>query len=144
MLKAQRDLQVESFGLDPVELQDEERIEFIRWNTLALINELQEMLSETGWKPWATSKHVNGAAAFGELVDAWHFFMNLMWAVSGQGALGDADVLADEFIERYFAKRTRNAERQAEGYDGVTGKCPSCKRDMAESLCTESQCQEER
>lgn len=131
MLKLQRELQVESFKLDPAELDDEMRMEFIRWNTLALVAELVEMLDETGWKPWATSNHVHGEPALKEMVDAWHFFMNILWAIAG-GGHGDADVLAEAFTERYLAKRKVNAERQAEGYDGVTGKCPGCKRDLAE------------
>src|SRR5690606_34705103 len=65
----QYELQSESFGIDPLRLTDEERIEFIRWNVLALTDELHELLQEVGWKPWATSRHVNEPEATGELVD---------------------------------------------------------------------------
>jgi len=115
----QRELQTSSYGYDPAEMQGEERTTFIMWNVVALTDELHEALAEVGWKPWATSRHVNEEALKGELVDALHFFINLC-LVSGM------DV--DELHARYLEKRNRNAKRQAEGYDGVTGKCPICKR----------------
>src|SRR5690606_37354927 len=83
MLVAQRQLQVDSFGVDPLKLTGDERAEFIRWNALALTDEIHEMLGEVGWKPWATARHVNHDLAVKELVDAWHFFMNLLLTVSG-------------------------------------------------------------
>lgn len=137
MLRAQRELQIKSFDLDPSELEDGPRMEFIRWNVLALIAEMVEYLDETGWKPWATSQHINAEEALGELVDAWHFFMNILWATEGGGLLGDADVLAEVFTGRYFKKREVNAQRQADGYDGVTGKCEGCHRDLPTVNLTE-------
>lgn len=119
MLHAQRMLQIESFNLDPAELQDEERIEFIRWNVIALFSEINEVLNETGWKPWATSRHVNDTRCLLELVDVFHFFMNLLWATYGQDVLGDAPTLAEVFTEEYMRKRDVNAQRQREGYTGV-------------------------
>lgn len=120
MLELQRDLQVKSFGLDPAELfDDEERIEFIRWNFLALFNEINEALQEIGWKPWAISRHVREDEVLDELVDAWHFFMNILWATYGQHVLGDAGALADAFTERYLRKREVNAQRQRDGYTGI-------------------------
>jgi hypothetical protein len=144
MLFSQRELQINSYGFDPSEPpSDEARIEFIRWNVLALTDELHELLGECGWKPWATSRHVNADAAMAELVDAWHFFMNLMWAVEGGGLLGDAGALADVFQARYFEKRARNAKRQDEGYTGLE-KCPVCKRalDDPTTKCDRFNCAE--
>lgn len=134
-LNAQHELQIKSFGLDPKGLDDEQKLEWIRWNMLALMDELHEALAETGWKPWAKSKHVARDAYVSELVDAFHFLMNLMLVV-------DCD--ADEFLAKYFEKRGINAARQAAGYDGVTGKCPDCKRalDDVAVTCTEAGCAE--
>lgn len=133
MLAEQERLQRESFGNDPKHLSGEALIDFIRWNTLALEDELHEALAETGWKPWATSKHVNRQAFIGELVDAFHFFMNLMLAV---------DCTADELFATYLEKHKLNAKRQAEGYDGVSEKCEGCGRalDDAAVECTEGYC----
>lgn len=116
----QRELQRSTYGKDPGEITDpEERVQFIKDMNLALQDELHEMLGEVGWKPWATSRHVNEEAAKGELVDGFHFFMNLCMAVNMD---------AEELFERYQEKRLRNKQRQAEGYDGVEGKCARCKR----------------
>ncbi|AYN55899.2 deoxyuridine triphosphatase [Microbacterium phage Coltrane] len=124
LLNSQEDLQINSYGNSPAGLlpeNPEAAIEFIRWNVLALTDELHELLAETGWKPWATSRHVNLTAARGELVDAFHFFMNLALVLNMDGT---------ELFEQYQAKRAKNAKRQEDGYDGVTGKCPGCKRAM--------------
>lgn len=137
MLMKQLELQRESFGIDPLTLEGEKRIEFIRWNVLALENELHEFLQEIGWKPWATSRHVNQEEAIGELVDAWHFFMNLL-LVTVQGP--NPYAAAATLMSRYERKHDVNARRQEEGYDGVTGKCRTCGRDLAESTCTETVC----
>jgi hypothetical protein len=123
MLAWQLALQRKSYGKDPTALDPEERAEWIRWNVLALEDELHEALGEVGWKPWATSRHLNREQFKNELVDAWHFFMNLMLA---------AEIDGEEFFAAYRAKAAKNAERMATGYDGVTGKCPGCNRDMTE------------
>lgn len=133
MLESQRRLQVDSFGADPVRLEGEARVAFIDWNLTALADELHELRGEIGWKPWATSRHVNEKEAFAELVDAWHFFMNIMWALGGESAMGSTRALAESFEAAYDDKRETNARRQREGYDGIAGKCPSCKRDRAET-----------
>lgn len=94
-------------------------IDFITWNVLALEDELHELLAETGWKPWAKSKHINLEAARGEAIDALHFLLNL-FLVLGMDA--------DDVLERYLAKRQKNQKRQEADYDGVSTKCPGCKR----------------
>jgi hypothetical protein len=134
MLSAQLLLQRESFGKDPTKLTPDERAEFIRWNVLALTDELHEALNEVGWKPWATNREIDHEAFMKELVDAWHFFMNLMLAGSGMELTGESsddlriETLAQWFGDKYFEKRKVNAKRQADSYTG-TDKCPSCKRD---------------
>src|SRR5690606_31870088 len=88
LLNSQENLQINSYGNSPSDLlpdQPAEAIDFIRWNVLALEDELHELLAETGWKPWATSKHVNLTAARSELVDAFHFFMNLALVLGMDG-----------------------------------------------------------
>lgn len=132
-LDAQHKLQIESFGNDPKSLTDDQKVEWIRWNVLALEDELHEALQEVGWKPWAKSKHVNRDAYISELVDAFHFLMNLMLVV---------DCSADEFLDKYFDKRKVNQKRQADGYDGVSNKCLHCRRalDDAAVNCTISEC----
>lgn len=116
-------LQKEAYNLDLEALAarpiSASRVEQIKNNVLALTDELHEALNEVGWKPWATSRHVNDEALRGELVDAMHFLVNLY--VLGGGT-------AEDLHARYVAKNDKNRKRQLEGYDGVSGKCPGCRR----------------
>ena len=128
MLAAQREVATR-VHVDPAGFVDQdERIEYIRAMTLAVIAELNEMLDEIGWKPWATSRHVNEDAAFGELRDAWQFLTNLMFAVT----LMPADELADRLHIALVDKHAVNLERASRGYDGVSDKCRQCHRDLSE------------
>ena len=133
-IAAQHELQVNTFGKDPKNgLTPDEQMDWIRWNVLALTDELHELMQETGWKPWATSKHINRDAYVSELVDSFHFFMNLMLLV---------DCSPDELLEKYFHKRKINIQRQAEGYNGVDSKCRMCHRALDDTAvhCTEFIC----
>lgn len=123
MLRMQERLQRESFGCDPQEMSTDKRVEYIRWNVLALTDELHEALGETSWKPWKQGEAwINPTELKDELVDAWHFMMNLLLA-SGM------DV--NELFYRYTAKHATNVRRMASGeYDGVKDKCPSCRREL--------------
>jgi NTP pyrophosphatase (non-canonical NTP hydrolase) len=98
---------------------DEQRIHSIKENVLACTDELHEALHEVGWKQWATSRHINEDALKGEIIDAFHFILNL--------AL-HAGMDSEEFFRRFIEKNQRNFERQAEGYDGISSKCPHCAR----------------
>lgn len=122
LFEAQRKIQIIAYGKDPADITDErERIQFIKDMNLALQDELHEFLQETGWKPWATSNHVNEAAAQGELIDAFLFFINLCLVTNFD---------AETFEAKFFEKMQRNLDRQLAGYDGVIGKCSNCKRAM--------------
>jgi hypothetical protein len=120
IFERQLELQKTSYSGDPAELPMKDRIEFIRWNVIAIEDEIHEALGEVSWKPWQTGEYINREAYVGELVDALHFLVNLCLAV-GAGP--------DEIAERYFAKANKNKARMADGYDGVSSKCPLCKRD---------------
>lgn len=119
MYTAQRRLQEESFGVLFDDQTDAARIKHIKENVLALTDELHELLGEMSWKSWQTGAYLNRDAAKKELVDAWHFFMNLMLHVG---------MTPDELFAGYMRKRAVNAQRQATGYDGVSTKCGECRR----------------
>lgn len=131
----QREMQTTSFGADPMTLEGEERVQYIKDMVLAATDELHEALGEVGWKPWATSRHVNDEALKGELIDLLHFVINLMLV---------AHLTPEEIHHRYFVKAARNKQRQAEGYDGVSGKCSGCGRalDDPATRCTAEACAE--
>lgn len=133
MLNDQQNLQEKSYGYNFAMMTDEDRVRFITWNILALEDELHEALNEIGWKPWTASNHVNENALRGELIDAFHFLMNL-FIVSG---MNHVDV-----FDAYQAKRIVNAKRQLDGYDGLSTKCRHCSRALDDPAvsCTSEQC----
>jgi dimeric dUTPase (all-alpha-NTP-PPase superfamily) len=116
MLKMQEVLQTKynEFGMAPRELEGHARMDYIRTMVLATEDELHEALRETDWKPW--SKHpikmINRENYKAELVDAWHFFMNLLLV---------ANISADEFFNEYLRKNDINHDREDNGYISPTG-----------------------
>ena len=134
ILDSQRKLQKNSYGVDISTLDEEQRAQYIRDMSLALTDELHEALNETGWKPWATSRHFNRQAFIGEMIDVLHFWCNLVLV---------ANVGEKEILDAYFAKAEKNARRQMDGYNGVDGKCKTCGRafDDAAVLCTPVACE---
>lgn len=120
LLESQAALQLKMpDGRDPRDMTEAEKALFIKDMTLALTDELHELLAEVGWKPWASSRHVNTESARGELIDALHFFLNLALALDMDGFM---------ILEMYHAKHKKNQQRQEEGYDGVSSKCGYCRR----------------
>lgn len=113
MVDLQAKLQSETYGKDISKLDTREKIEAYRINMMALQDELHEALNEMSWKPWAKAEYFNDDRVQQELVDAWHFFMNLM-IISGMDA--------EKLHIRYLAKRKVNIKRQEDGYDGVSTK----------------------
>lgn len=133
IFERQLQLQRESFGVDPGQLEDAERADYVRSMTLALMDELHEALAEVGWKPWASGRHLNRDAFVSELIDALHFLVNLFLV---------AGATSNEVAIKYFAKAAKNENRQAAGYDGVSGKCATCHRALDDIgvTCTTERC----
>lgn len=127
ILELQAKLQRESFGYDLENMTDDEMIEYLRWNYIALVQELGEALDECAWKPWVSSIYINRMEFLKELIDAAHFFNNMWLVVAGLDPAKSAAL----FTQLYEAKHEVNAKRQEEGYDGVSGKCSTCRRDIA-------------
>jgi hypothetical protein len=100
-------------------VEPQELIDYIIYMKTALDQELAEMLQEIGWKPWATSRHINVEGVKSELVDTFQFFMNLCFAVG---------LSATELIDRHQNKLKVNYERADNSYDGKSTKCAWCGR----------------
>jgi hypothetical protein len=130
LITAQRDLQTR-LGHNFTTMTVEERITYIREHVLACTDELHEALAETGWKSWATSKHINYPAYFGELRDAWQHLTNLMLI-----AEPDPVKLAETFANALYLKHTINHLR-INNYDGISTKCPSCSRALDDTTTIE-------
>ena len=115
MLKLQTELQIRYTGDHPALLQGDAQKDYIRTMVLACTDELHEALREIPWKPWSkrTEWTNDEQDRFkDELVDAWHFMMNLMLAV---------DMNAEELFKRYLRKNGINHDREDNGYISPTG-----------------------
>jgi hypothetical protein len=129
MLKAQLEIQgIINPDLPPLNERDlDQRIDAIRYNYIALVQELSEAMNEVGWKSWATSRHIN-VEMFGELRDVWQFLINLMFLATGDSP----EKLAHRLVHELAAKHEVNIQRAKDNYDGVSTKCPNCKRALDE------------
>lgn len=107
-------------GRTPYDITDpKERTQFIKDMVYATEDELHEATDEVSWKPWASAEFFHRDAYVGELVDAWHFILNLLMV---------AQVTPEEFFDKYMVKNELNMARHAEGkYTGLE-KCPICGR----------------
>lgn len=108
-----------AYGVNPPMLSGEEKVEFIRWNILAALRELTEMLNLVdGWKPWQQQRDSAGEFKdrnefVEEGVDVLHFVANLLLT---------AGCFDHELSEVWAEKQRVNAARQAGGQYGGVGK----------------------
>jgi len=119
IFQRQEKLQIDKMGGSPRQMARGERIQFVKDMAYALEDEIHEATAEIGWKPWAASDHFNTEQYNKELIDALHFFVNLMLA---------GDMTPAMVWRMYVKKNELNRRRQEEGYDGVSTKCSHCKR----------------
>lgn len=99
-------------GIHPGQFGGQRKWQYIKDMILATEDELHEALRETPWKPWSSSKAFDREAFKDELVDGWHFYMNLLIA---------ANISAEEFFTAYLRKNGVNHDRIDEGYSSPTG-----------------------
>jgi dimeric dUTPase (all-alpha-NTP-PPase superfamily) len=82
-------------------------VPFIKDMILASTCELMEALQETPWKSWKTKSQFNIQKLEEEVIDVWHFVINLSMACG----LTDEDIYT-----RFMAKNKINIDRQKKGY----------------------------
>jgi dimeric dUTPase (all-alpha-NTP-PPase superfamily) len=105
----------ERLGTDFDNMTVQERTAFVKEHSIHLNQEINELLYELPFfKPWKDysgmseeEMHEAIQKAKMELVDSWHFFMNI--------ALG-LGMTAEEFDAMYCAKNKENHRRQDAGY----------------------------
>jgi hypothetical protein len=142
-LQKTKQLQTDVYGADYSKLHSDAPedlnalIEFIRWNMLAIDDELAEVRKAISWKPWQHDEpYADRKEIVKECVDVLHFVANILCA---------AGATDDELDAEYLLKMQKNADRQKNGYKvldpGV--KCVSCFRaldDYDVSSCTDTEC----
>lgn len=130
MLARQLETQV-AFNADPRTMEGDELADYVVMMSTALVDEIHEALNEVAWKSWSKDRgRVNREEFLRELVDAWHFFMNLWLTVGGT---------AEEFVAGYYAKNEINHQRAASDYDGWD-KCGVCGRALEDTKCSAEAC----
>lgn len=97
-------------------------VEYMRWNMLAIDDELAEMRQAISWKPWQHDKpYADREEILKEAVDVLHFVANIIVAAGGTDA---------ELDKLYLEKMERNKKRQLDGYKvkDIGVKCALCAR----------------
>jgi dimeric dUTPase (all-alpha-NTP-PPase superfamily) len=84
-------------------LQGISKEEWMQKQSLALIEEVTELLNEVNYKWWKNPKEINQTAVREELVDILHFYVSLCLS---------AGVSADDLFDTYLAKNKENYDRQ--------------------------------
>lgn len=105
MFEKQLNFQVKARNYPFKDIKDKQQ--FINIMTLAAIDELLEALHNTQWKPWKNNQVFDNDEFKKELIDVWHFLINLSIAAGL-----DADYLYKEFLD----KNNINFKRQKDGY----------------------------
>lgn len=97
-------------------------VEYMRWNMLAIDDELSEMRQAISWKPWQHDQpYADRLEVIKEAVDVLHFVANIIVAAGG----------TDEELDKlYLEKMQKNKERQLRGYKvrEIGVKCAICAR----------------
>ena len=86
------------------ELADQE---YINLMFIALIEETVEFIKETPYKPWKKSMKLNKKNARKEVIDIWHFLINLSLAMG---------LTPESLYKEFMAKNKINHKRQKNGY----------------------------
>lgn len=73
----------------------------------ALLHEVVELQRETNWKWWKTPKDPNNENIQEEVIDLWHFLIQLSIEVG---------LDPDKIVQKYIKKNKENMERQKQGY----------------------------
>jgi hypothetical protein len=127
-LKRTRDLQKDVYFINYEEMQGDKPqnirkfVEYLRWNMLAVDDELAEMRQAISWKPWQhDAPYADREEVIKEAVDVLHFVANIIVAAGG------TDEMLDKF---YLEKMERNKQRQLDGYKvkDIGVKCALCQR----------------
>lgn len=111
MFNKQNELQ-ERLGFDVTKMTDKEKTAYMKEHIWYMVTELDEAFREMPYgKPWKKydnfDKELHAANLKEELIDVWHFFMNVLIA---------ADVTPKDFFDIYCKKNSINHDRQDNNY----------------------------
>lgn len=84
-------------------LESIEREEWMQKLTLAMMDELSELINEVNYKWWKNPKPIDADSVKGELIDILHFLTSMCLKMG---------MSAQEMHDRYLAKNGENFDRQ--------------------------------
>lgn len=102
MFCLQKNLQLK-IGYNP----EKYNIEYFNLMFIGCITELCEAIEQTKWKPWKKSARTDLIKVRKELIDVWHFLINLSIA---------SGLTPDKIFEEFCMKNKINNGRQNNGY----------------------------
>jgi dimeric dUTPase (all-alpha-NTP-PPase superfamily) len=110
MMARQIDLQKRLYdGRVPPTATVDGGVDYAKDMVLALLDEVHEILRELPWKPWKSSDTpVDTDKLKEEIVDAWHFLLNI--------TVFTGDMTQLDLAKRFAGKNEVNHKRQDEGY----------------------------
>lgn len=82
-------------------------IDYIKDMSIAAIDEIMEALRETPWKPWKKNQLYNQEKFQDEIIDLWHFVINLSLA----SGMSEKDV-----YKKFVFKNNINEKRRKNNY----------------------------
>lgn len=94
-------------GINPDNLGDDEKIEWILNYSRALQQEVSELIDSVPWKWWAKYQKFDRQNARVEVVDIVHFLVSIAQVLG---------MSADDIFDAYCKKNAINHERQDSGY----------------------------
>jgi len=114
MFELQNNIQEKLGTWDKTNKSDSMKQQFINQMLLACQEEVIEIMRETAYKNsdlmefgWKKNQFMNVKLYKEEIIDLWHFVMNLWLVVGGT---------PEEFFQEYKKKNNINLKRQEEGY----------------------------
>lgn len=109
MFEAQYDLQLGAFGVNPLELEGDERAIWLGQMLFGMTDEIHEAAEHVGWKAHATSRHFDADEFAGELIDVMHYLLALFIAAGWDA--GDVEAA-------FHQKANEIWRRQMNGHEG--------------------------
>lgn len=94
-------------GVDTDAMSDEEKAEWVLKYTLAMQQEMAELVDSVPWKWWARYQQFDEQNAKVEVVDLFHFLISLAQVLG---------MTAEDVHNAYTKKNKVNHERQDSGY----------------------------
>ena len=94
-------------GVDTDAMSDEEKAEWVLKYTLAMQQEMAELVDSVPWKWWAKYQQFDEQNAKVEVVDLFHFLISLAQVLG---------MTAEDVHNAYTKKNKVNHERQDSGY----------------------------